>query len=238
MAAGEREPMAGAAGDRGAAGGGDRRPGAAMGLIAAGAVGMWLAGRATWLTVATFDDKSGDGSHAISGAAWFPESTALVLTLLAAVGAALILGRLGRRLVGALAALVAAAATWGPVQLLTGGADPDRALSLLQTGQVTQRATDPVTVSDWATVSEAGVHQLPPAAALAAGAVALLGAVLLVMRPGGGGDARGGAYETPEVRRARAREDLAEAPDSGRVLWDALDAGVDPTADDPDPDRG
>jgi hypothetical protein len=24
-------------------------------------------------------------------------------------------------------------------------------------------------------------------------------------------------------------EDLAENPDSGRVLWDALDAGIDPT---------
>jgi len=52
---------------------------------------------------------------------------------------------------------------------------------------------------------------------------------LLVRRPGAVKKQKSSAYETPEVRRQRIAEDLEEDPQSGRVLWDALDAGVDPT---------
>ena len=34
------------------------------------------------------------------------------------------------------------------------------------------------------------------------------------------------------------RDDLSREPESGRVLWDALDAGVDPTDTDPAPGDG
>ena len=148
----------------------DRRPGAALLLIALSAAGLWLAGRAAWLTVVTFDDKSGEAVNDLVGATWAPETTALALTLIAAVGATLILGGIGRRIVGALAAIVAVAASWSPMQLVTTGADPQRALDLLSSGAATQRANAPVTVSDWAQVQELTVHVAGPIAAIIAAA--------------------------------------------------------------------
>lgn len=210
----------------------DRRPGIAQGLLAISAFGLWLAGRSSWLTVTTFDDKSGEAVNGLVGATWAPESTPLALTLVAAVGATLILGGVGRRIVGALAALVAAVAAWSPLQLLTTGADPGRALDLLSSGAATQRANAPVTVSDWAQVQDMQIHSMGPVLAVVFAALGVLGGALLLVRPGGGGGGakrRSGAYETPEVRRERVRDDLAREPQSGRVLWDALDAGVDPT---------
>ncbi|WP_448852469.1 TIGR02234 family membrane protein [Corynebacterium sp. 335C] len=209
---------------------GDRRPALAMALVAVSAVGIWLASRGTWLTVRTADDKAGESVIDMVGATWAPETTALVLTMLAGVAATLILGSVGRRVVGVLAAIVAAGASWSPLQLLTSGADPQRALDLLTAGQASQRASDPVTVTDWATVADLQTHGLMPGLAIAAAALGVLGGVLLAVRPGGGAARRrAGAYETPEVRRSRVREDLKEEPTSGRVMWDALDAGVDPT---------
>lgn len=208
----------------------DRRPGIAQLLMAASALGLWLAGRAAWLTVTTFDDKSGEAVNDLVGATWAPETTALALTLLAGVAATLILGGLGRRIVGVLAAVVAAVAAWPPMQLVTAGADPQRALDLLSSGAATQRANAPVTVSDWAQVQDLVIHPFGPVAAIIAAALGLLGGALLMVRPGGANRKRSGAYETPEVRRERVHEDLRQEPESGRVLWDALDAGVDPTA--------
>ena len=36
-------------------------------------------------------------------------------------------------------------------------------------------------------------------------------------------------YETPAVRQERLQEDMETSQDSGRVMWDALDADIDPT---------
>lgn len=209
----------------------DRRPGIALLLTLASAAGLWLAGRAAWLTVTTFDDKSGEAVNDLVGATWAPETTALALALAAAVAATLIMGGIGRRIVGGLAAVIAAAAAWSPLQLLTAGADPERALDLLSSGVATQRANAPVTVSDWAQIQDLQIHNLGPILSIIAAALGVLGGVLLLVRPGGHvAKRRSGAYETPEVRRERVREDLSHEPESGRVLWDALDAGVDPTA--------
>lgn len=208
----------------------DRRPGIALLLTLVSAAGLWLAGRAAWLTVTTFDDKSGEAVNDLVGATWAPETTALALALAAAVAATLIMGGIGRRIVGGLAAVIAAAAAWSPLQLLTAGADPERALDLLSSGAATQRANAPVTVSDWAQIQDLQIHNLGPILSVIAAALGVLGGVLLLVRPGGHvAKRRSGAYETPEVRRERVREDLSHEPESGRVLWDALDAGVDPT---------
>ncbi|MFD5867606.1 TIGR02234 family membrane protein [Corynebacterium sp. NPDC060344] len=217
----------------------DRRPGAALALVLVSAAGLWLAGRAAWLTATTFDDKSGEAVNDLVGATWAPESTALALALAAAVAATLILGGIGRRIVGGLAAVIAAAAAWAPLQLLTTGADPQRALDLLSSGAATQRANAPVTVSDWAEIQDLQVHLLGPVSSVIAAALGVLGGVLLLVRPGGAvAKRRSGAYETPEVRRDRVRDDLSREPESGRVLWDALDAGVDPTDTGTGPDAG
>ena len=104
-----------------------------------------------------------------------------------------------------------------------------RALDLLTSGSASQRASDAVTVADWAQISAIEVHAMGPSLALLCCALALVVAVLLVRRPGTVKKQKSSAYETPEVRRQRIAEDLEEDPQSGRVLWDALDAGVDPT---------
>jgi uncharacterized membrane protein (TIGR02234 family) len=85
-----------------------------------------------------------------------------------------------------------------------------------------------VQISDWAGVVSAQVHTFPVVLGLLAAACGVVGGVLLAMKPGEAGKGHS-RYERPEVRRAGVAEDLAENPDSGRVLWDALDAGIDPT---------
>ena len=202
------------------------------GLIGVAAAGMWLCSRSAWLTVDTVDDKSGPATTDLVGAVWAPELTSIALAMVAALFATTILGSLGRRIVGGLAALLAIAASWTPMTLLASGedgVDSQRALDLLTSGSASQRASDAVTVADWAQISAIEVHAMGPALALLCCALALVGAVLLVRRPGTVKKQKSSAYETPEVRRQRIAEDLDEDPQSGRVLWDALDAGVDPT---------
>ncbi|ALA67585.1 TIGR02234 family membrane protein [Corynebacterium lactis] len=205
---------------------------ASGGLIALGAVGMWLSSRMSWLTVETFDDKSGAAANGIVGAVWAPEIQSIGLALIAGVVATLILGKLGRRVVGVLSAVLAVVASWSPMMLLSGGeegVDKQRALDLLTSGSASQRANAPVTVADWAQVEAVHIHSAGPALTLLCCAVALLGAVVMIRRPGEVKKQKSSAYETPEVRRERIAEDLESDPQSGRVLWDALDAGVDPT---------
>lgn len=202
-------------------------------LIGAAALGLWLAGRAAWLTVDTYDDKSGPATTDLVGAVWAPELTSIALALLAALCATAILGSLGRRIVGAVAALLSIAASWTPMALIIGGqdgVDSQKALDLLTSGSASQRATDSQTVADWAQIQTIEVHWLGPTAALVCCALALVGSVLIVRNPGRVKKQKSSAYETPALRRQRIAEDLQEDPYSGRVLWDALDAGVDPTS--------
>ena len=57
--------------------------------------------------------------------------------------------------------------------------------------------------------------------------------MLLIARPGEDSP-RQNKYEKETVRREKVREDLEEDPQSGRVLWDAISADIDPT----DPQNG
>lgn len=207
-------------------------------VIVIGAIGLWVSSRFTWLTVHTFDDKAGDAVTALVGAAWAPELAPVGLAIIAGVFATLILGRWGRRIVGALIALLAVGASWTPMRLLSTGKDSldtQRVLDLLTSGAATQRANAPVTISDWAQVDTVDMHYWAPALALVACALALFGGVLLIRQPGEA-KKKTSAYETPEVRRQRLKENLKAEPESGRVLWDALDAGVDFTDDEEIPE--
>ncbi|MDO5029564.1 MAG: TIGR02234 family membrane protein [Corynebacterium sp.] len=207
------------------------------GLIGLSALGLWLSSQRPWLTVSTIDDKAGPTTTDLVGAVWAPAMTSIALALLAALFATTIMGSLGRRIVGALAAVLAIAASWTPMVLLSGGedgVDGQRALDLLTSGSASQRASDAVTVSDWAQINAIEIHALGPVLALVSCALALVGAVLMVRNPGAVKKQKSSAYETPEVRRQRITEDLKEDGQSGRVLWDALDAGVDPTDMDQD----
>jgi uncharacterized membrane protein (TIGR02234 family) len=182
----------------------------------------------TWLTASVVDDKTGESTEQIIGRVWDAAGTPLALAMLAAMILSFALAPMARRVLGGISAALAAIAGFAAVMLLGGDPDLDRAQQLLTTGAATQKSTDPVQISDWATVTDASVHTFPVVLALLAAACGVVGGVLLAMKPG---EARQGhsRYETPEARREGVVEDLNEEPGSGRVLWDALDAGVDPT---------
>lgn len=202
-------------------------------LIALGAAGLWAASRMVLLTATVADDKGGDTTKGLVGATWDAALTPVALAMLAALVLSLALQPVGRRIVGAVVAALAGLASFRSVQLLTNSVDLGRVKTLLTSGTATQRQSDPVTISDWATITGVEIHTAPILIALGAAAAALIGGALLAMQPGGvsGGHSR---YATPETRRADAAAELAANPSSSQVLWDAMDAGVDPTDDEPE----
>ena len=197
-------------------------------LMALAALGLWGSARMTWIEATADDDKSGTATLPMTGAVWSLELTAIALLLLAGVIAGLALRRGARRIIGIVVALASAGVAWRPVELLTYGADVARAQQLLQAGDANSTAVDTVSISSWATITEAAVHSAGPLLALAAASLGLVGGVLLAMRPGVDG-ARSNRYETKAARRAKLAEDLETSQDSGRVMWDALDDDIDPT---------
>lgn len=190
-------------------------------LLAVAALILWAASRMPWITAETFDDKSGDATHAVIGGLWSTEQTAVALLLLAGAVAGLALRRTGRRIVGVISALAGIGASWASLGLLAGEPDPQRVHQLLSTG-------DETVIASWAEIAGLEVHTAGPALAMVGAAVALFGGVLLAMRPGTD-SAKLNRYETRQAREAKIAEDLEAEPDSGRVMWDALDADIDPT---------
>lgn len=189
---------------------------------------LWGASRLTWLEVAVFDDKSGDANHEIVGAVWSTEMTAVALVLLAAVVATLALRRTGRRIVAGIAAFAAAAASWRPLEVLLYGAQPERVKELLTSGAASQQQNKPITVTQWAQITDISVNNLGPILALLGCALGLLAAILLLLKPGED-KTRASTYEVKKAREEKLADDLSEDPDSPRLMWDALDADVDPT---------
>ena len=198
-------------------------------LIAVGAIVLWLSSRATWVVAASEDDKTGSAANDIIGSAWSLEIMALTLVLVAGAVAGLALRRIGRRVVGIICALAAAASAWTPVSLLTAGADVERAQKILQGASANKNAVDSAQISQWATVVSTEVHAWGPILALAGAAIALFGAVMLARNPGEDKVKASSKYETPAARQAKLEEDLETSSDSGRVMWDALDSDIDPT---------
>ncbi|WP_080794178.1 TIGR02234 family membrane protein [Corynebacterium pacaense] len=197
-------------------------------LIGAGALVVWISSRMPWITVTAYDDKSGETTQSIVGATWSTEIMALALVLAAAAVAGLVLRRFGRRIIGVVSAIVAVGASLAPLALLTAEPDADRAHQLLASGIASQRASDPTMLSEWAEITAMDTHPLSAVVALIGCALALFGGVLLAMRPGIN-TPRSNQYERKAARAERIRVDLEEAPESGRVLWDALDEDIDPT---------
>lgn len=203
----------------------------AMLLALAGAAMLWGAGRLNFVTVTVADDKSGDSIEDLVGSVWDPAGTPLALAILASLVLSFALQPLGRRIMGGFVTALGLVASYRSMLLLTTDVDLERARQLLTTGVATQRKSDPVTIAEWAQVVSGQVHLGPVLLAAAGSACAIIGGVLLLMRPGGASTGHS-RYERPEARRAGAEEDLEANPGSSQVLWDAMDAGVDPTDED------
>ncbi|MGD7000942.1 TIGR02234 family membrane protein [Corynebacterium halotolerans] len=206
-------------------------------LLGIGAAVLWAGSRATWLSVEAYDDKSGTVQENLVGATWSTEVTAVTLLLAAACIAGFALRRVGRRAVGVVGALAAVGASWSPLNLLMGEPEGERVRTLLTSGLASQRESDPVALSEWAQVVDVQINYPGPVIAIIGCALALFGGVLLATRPGPD-SAKLNKYERKKNREARIVDDLQSTPDSGRVMWDALDADIDPTDDLPGAGKG
>ncbi|WP_301925120.1 TIGR02234 family membrane protein [Corynebacterium glaucum] len=203
------------------------RTGAA--LIGLGAALLWIASRLTWVSAGYTDDLSGNGVVSLTGAGWSLETTAVALLLLVGMIGAFALRRLGRRIVGAVSAIAAAAVAISPVQLLIRGADPERVHAILASrAEVVASPNAGDTIGQWAEITAVDVPNTGPVLAVVGCTLALVGGLLVAVRPGADAPKQN-KYEKETVRREHIREDMEARPDSGRVMWDALDADIDPT---------
>ena len=196
-----------------------------------GGVGVAIASRTPWMQISYFDDRIGGGTRDLTGAQWSTESSAVAILLLVAAIAVLALRRLPRRIIGAIAALAAAAAALSPLTLLVSGPDPNRVRALLSAGAngVAQgMQPDSGALSGLAQITALDLNPINLVLTITAFTIALIGGVAVALCPGGD-SAKLNKYETEAVRKEKIETDLEENPDSGRVLWDALDADIDPT---------
>lgn len=204
------------------------KPGAvAMGV---GGAALWAFARMPWIEAAYDDSFAGNGTAEVLGSDWSTETTALALLLVVGMIAGLALRRTGRRLVGAVGALAGIGAAVAPIAVLAGPIDHERVHSLLTAGSDTAQAAETGVIADWAEITATTVAAAGPVGALVGCVCAIVGGVALALRPGQD-SAKLNKYEQETVRREKIRDDLESQPDSGRVMWDALDADIDPTED-------
>jgi uncharacterized membrane protein (TIGR02234 family) len=195
-----------------------RRPGsrllglAVVGLLLA-ALALWGASRGTWLT-ATWDvPLRGRVVVTADGADTEPVLVPWALLALAAIGGLLATSGWGRRAVGV---IVGVAGLWALLRAVSGLAAPAPGLlpaSARQAGRAVGVEVTPV----W-----------PLLAALGGLLLLVVGAV--VAARGSAMPRLGARYDAP-TGKGRARP-----VDEDRSLWEALDAGEDPTTGPPAPD--
>ncbi|MEU2093291.1 TIGR02234 family membrane protein [Nocardia beijingensis] len=213
--------------------GGSRRnhPVLPVALLAVAAAALWASSRMTWVTVTSSDGLTQPRTDHLNGGVWFGALTPLALVLLASIAAVLATKGWVRRVVGVLIALVAAVAAVPAFALLT------------DSGKIAERAAKLAELPARAQVETATTSAFPAVLALL-GAIAAFGAGALLARMPAETARLSGKYDNPVFRRAAATAEVtqrrAQSPDdrsapqlSERVLWDALDAGTDPTDEPP-----
>jgi uncharacterized membrane protein (TIGR02234 family) len=219
----DEEPGAGEAPKR-------KYPIGAIVLLALAAAAMWGSSRMTWVTVSSTDGLTEPRTNELNGGVWFGALTPLALVLLAAIAAVLATRGWLRRMLGVLIGLVAAVT-----------AVPAFAL-LAKAGATSARAATLAELPGRATVTDVVTAPFPAVLSLA-GALAAFVAGVLLARMSEDAARLSGKYDNPVYRRAAATEEVAQRRTeeaaggangasgqlSERVLWDALDAGTDPT---------
>lgn len=200
----------------------------AVPLLAVGAVALWGASRMTWVRLTSFDGLGAERDTALIGGTWAAALTPLALTLVAAIAASFAVRGWALRVLAVLIAAVAVAAAIPAVGLLTQGASDERAAQLAEL---------PARANVTATEITSG-----PAALTLVGAACAIAAAAALFRKAGAGSGLSSKYDSPAARRDAATRRpsggvaaAAAEPVTERMLWDALDAGRDPTVEDPDP---
>ncbi|MFE3195302.1 TIGR02234 family membrane protein [Nocardia sp. NPDC059240] len=210
------------------------RPLAAVVLLAVAAALLWASSRMNWARIEITSDYGLPRTKDLNGGVWFGALTPLALVFLATIAAVFATHGWWRRAVGVVVAVVAAMSAVPAYALLMHQGTAGRAERLAElhggdhAGAVTTSAL--------------------PAVVSLAGAVVAFVAGLLLVRQSSEAKRMSGKYDNPANRKLSAAEQVAAhharvrdpgsgSPDastgqlSGRVLWDALDEGVDPTDD-------
>ncbi|MEV5837900.1 TIGR02234 family membrane protein [Nocardia sp. NPDC052112] len=203
-------------------------PVGAIVLLTVAAAALWGSSRMTWVTVWSTDGLTEPRTDKLNGGVWFGALTPLALVLLAAIAAVLATRGWLRRMFGVLIGLVAAVTAVPAFALLT------------RSGATAARAATLAELPGRATVTQVVTAQFPAVLSLLGALAAFAAGVLLARMPE---DAArlSGKYDNPVFRRAAATEQVTRQRTeeavgntgqlSERVLWDALDAGTDPTAE-------
>lgn len=208
------------------AGGRSRAAAVSVVLLLIGAVCLWGSSRMTWVHVSSSDGLGEDRSTDLVGSTWAAASTPLALALVAAVAASFAVRGWASRVLAILVGLVAVGAAVPALEALLGDVPEDKAAELSE-------------LPGRAEVVAAQAFTLPAIIALAGAGCAFFAAVVLLRKPTGR-QVLSSKYDAPAARRddvARRTKSAAErAADNGegedlteRMLWDALDAGEDPT---------
>ncbi|WP_084525473.1 Trp biosynthesis-associated membrane protein [Nocardia vaccinii] len=226
-------------------------------LLVSAAAALWAASRMTWVTIVSSDGLTDPATHRLDGGVWFGALTPVALVLLAGVAAVFATRGWLRRLVGVVVALLAAVAAVPGFALLTQhGRTAERAATL---AQLPARAhVDHVTTAAFpAALSLIGavlafaagvlLARMPEATAKMSGKYdnpvfrRAAAAEQVARQRGVGADsasATSGYTSAGATETGSAQADSASnEPLSERVLWDALDAGADPTDDGAERDR-
>ncbi|MEV0466246.1 TIGR02234 family membrane protein [Nocardia tengchongensis] len=211
------------------------RPFAAVALLALAAALLWASSRMTWVTLEVTSELGPPRTAHLNGSTWFGALTPLALVLLATIAAVFATHGWWRRGVGVVVAVLAAVA-----------AVPAYAL-LINQGKTGDRAARLAELRGWEHPGTVTTSSLPAVLTLV-GALAAFAAGLLLVRMPRETAGMSGKYDSPAVRKSAAAEQVAQhhvgqgsgesgsqpaagEPLSGRVLWDALDEGLDPTDD-------
>ncbi|OZE76155.1 TIGR02234 family membrane protein [Rhodococcus sp. 15-649-2-2] len=195
-------------------------------LLIVAAACLWGASRMTWVRVTSSDGLGESRTDDLLGGTWAAATTPLALVLLAAVAASFAVRGWASRVLAVLIAVVAVSAAVPAVRLLTAGASDSESAAL---AELPARAQ----------VSMTEVSILPAIVTLIGALCALVAAVVSI-RKTAASQVLSSKYDAPAVRRDEvARRVRSSSSDNGvqdegedlteRMMWDALDAGEDPT---------
>ncbi|UGT41130.1 TIGR02234 family membrane protein [Nocardia yamanashiensis] len=210
-----------------------RRPIGAVVLLAVAAAALWGSSRMTWASLEITSDYGLPRTKDLDGGVWFGALTPLALVFLATIAAVFATHGWARRGIGVVVAVLAAVAAVPGYAVLVGR------------GNTAERAARLAELHGGDHAGAVTTSTLPAVLSLA-GAVAAFLAGLLLVRTSSTAAKMSGKYDNPAKRKLSAAEQVAEhhvrsqqaeygSPQggeqqlSGRVLWDALDEGVDPT---------
>ncbi|MGA9870153.1 MAG: TIGR02234 family membrane protein [Rhodococcus sp. (in: high G+C Gram-positive bacteria)] len=195
-------------------------------LLLIAAVCLWGGSRMTWVQVTSFDGLGEQRTTDLLGSTWAAASTPLALALVAAVAASFAVRGWASRVLGVLVGLVAVGAAVPAVSALIGDVSAGRAADLAE-------------LPGRAEVVASQAFALPAALTLVGALCAVVAAVLLLRKPTAD-KGLSSKYDAPAARREEAARRTQTASESAeqngegedlteRMLWDALDAGEDPT---------